>query len=132
MFLLPRLGRANLYRWPTWHSMPSSAVRSRTSASIPSLPSPRAPGVEARIKLPHAVAFVRQSLFHHLPGCRIQHRQCLLASVQITSYNLHLASFDPSAVRVNSLLGPSRGRPRYGINRISAAGCYSTNFHLIA
>ena len=29
-------------------------------------------------------------------------RQRLLASVQITSYNSHSASFDPSAVRVNN------------------------------
>jgi hypothetical protein len=32
----------------------------------------------------------------------LQHRQCLLASVQIASYNSHSASFGPSAVRVNT------------------------------
>src|ERR1700729_3096503 len=42
------------------------------------------------IKLPHAVAFVRKSPIHDFPCSGIQHRQRLLASVQITSYNLHL------------------------------------------
>src|ERR1700757_4297591 len=36
-----------------------------------------------------------------ISGCGIEHRQCLLASVQIASYNSHSASFDPSAVRGN-------------------------------
>src|SRR6202451_1873495 len=42
------------------------------------------------IKLPHAVAFVRESPIHYFPCSGVQHRQRLLASVQITSYNLHL------------------------------------------
>jgi hypothetical protein len=42
------------------------------------------------IKLPHAVAFVRESPSHYFPCSGVQHRQRLLASVQITSYNLHL------------------------------------------
>src|ERR1700691_4538647 len=42
------------------------------------------------IKLPPAVAFVRQSPIHYFPCSGVQHRQRLLASVQITSYNLHL------------------------------------------
>src|SRR6204780_1831144 len=42
------------------------------------------------IKLPHAVAFVRQSLVHNFPCRGVEHRQRLLASVQITSYNPHL------------------------------------------
>src|SRR6202046_5164365 len=42
------------------------------------------------IKLPHAVAFVRESPIHRFPCSGVQHRQRLLASVQITSYNLHL------------------------------------------
>src|ERR1700682_1078614 len=54
------------------------------------------------IKLPHAVTFVEQSCIHDLPGGGIQHRQGLLASVQIASYNSHSASFGPSAVRVNT------------------------------
>src|SRR5277367_4674134 len=42
------------------------------------------------IKLPHAFAFVRQSLVHHFSRRGVQHRQRLLASMQITSYNPHL------------------------------------------
>src|SRR5580704_7299651 len=42
------------------------------------------------IKLPHVVAFVCESPIHYLPCSGVQHRQRLLASVQITSYNLHL------------------------------------------
>src|ERR1700756_755411 len=53
------------------------------------------------IKLPHFLAFVLQRTIHHFSGLGVEHRQRLLASVQITSYNLHSASFDPSAVRVN-------------------------------
>src|SRR5208283_5052563 len=41
------------------------------------------------IKLPHVVAFVLQSHGHHLPCCGVEHRQGLLASVQVTSYNSH-------------------------------------------
>src|SRR6202789_112549 len=42
------------------------------------------------IKLPRAVAFVRQSLVHNFSRRGVEHRQRLLASVQITSYNPHL------------------------------------------
>ena len=42
------------------------------------------------IKLSHVVAFVLQSRLHDFSGCGLQHRQRLLASVQITSYNSHL------------------------------------------
>jgi hypothetical protein len=45
---------------------------------------------KSRIKLPHALAFVRQSLVHNFSRRGIQHRQRLLASMQITSYNPHL------------------------------------------
>src|SRR5580658_9212420 len=48
------------------------------------------------IKLPHAVAFVRESPIHYFPCSGVQHRQRLLASVQITS------SFGPSTVGVNT------------------------------
>src|SRR6516164_5225614 len=53
------------------------------------------------IKLPHLVAFVHQRSIHKFSGLSVEHRQRLLASMQITSYNSHSASFDPSAVRVN-------------------------------
>src|ERR1700679_3751291 len=42
------------------------------------------------ITLPHIVAFVRQNHIHGLSRCGVQHRQRLLASVQIASYNSHL------------------------------------------
>src|SRR5215469_2999184 len=54
------------------------------------------------IKLPHFIAFVQQSTIHHFSAYGVEHGQRLLASVQITSYNSHSASFDPSAVRVNN------------------------------
>src|SRR5215471_15367066 len=50
------------------------------------------------IKLPHLVAFVHQCSIHDFSGFGVEHRQRLLASVQITSYNSHSASFGPSAV----------------------------------
>src|ERR1700722_19973624 len=42
------------------------------------------------IEIPHVVAFVRESPIHYLPCSGVQHRQRLLASMQITSYNSHL------------------------------------------
>src|SRR5580693_730989 len=54
------------------------------------------------IKLPHAVAFVRESPIYYFPSSGVQHRQRLLASVQITSYNLHLGLLGPSAVGANT------------------------------
>jgi hypothetical protein len=48
------------------------------------------------IKLPY-VAIVHQRQIHHFSRFGVQHRQRLLASVQITSYNSHSASFVPSA-----------------------------------
>src|SRR5215469_5417512 len=55
-----------------------------------------------RIKLPYVVTFVHQDEIHCFSSNRFQHRQRLLASMQITSYNSHSASFGPSAVRVNA------------------------------
>src|SRR4029077_12613932 len=54
------------------------------------------------IKLPHVVAFVLESHLHHLSRCGVQHRQCLLASVQITSYNSHLGLLRSEHCRVNT------------------------------
>ena len=51
--------------------------------------------------MPHFVAFVHQRAIRYFSPYGVQHRQRLLASVQITSYNSHSASFAPSAVRVN-------------------------------
>src|SRR3984957_3426802 len=54
------------------------------------------------VKLPHVVAFVLESHFHYLSRCGVQHRQCLLATVQITSYNLHLGLLRSEHCRVNT------------------------------
>src|ERR1700683_5238272 len=45
---------------------------------------------KARIKLPYTIAFVGQSFVHDFSRRGVQHRQRLLASMQITSYNPHL------------------------------------------
>src|SRR6202034_4732155 len=42
------------------------------------------------IKLPHVVPFVQQSHSHYLSRFGLQHRQRLLASMKIASYNSHL------------------------------------------
>src|SRR5277367_6579312 len=42
------------------------------------------------IKLPHTFAFVQESLVHNFSRRGVQHRQRLLASMQVTSYNPHL------------------------------------------
>src|SRR5216684_181725 len=103
MFLLSRLCCANL-RW-----MADLTFDSQLSRQVQK-PVHRSGRFHAHahwawklgIKLPHAIAFVQQSCIHDLPGGGIQHRQRLLASVQIASYNSHSASFGPSAVRVNT------------------------------
>src|SRR6202451_720640 len=57
---------------------------------------------EVRVKLSHVVAFVLESPVHYLAGVGVQHRQRLLASVQITSYNLHLGLLRSELCRVNT------------------------------
>src|ERR1700722_3381691 len=57
---------------------------------------------ELGIKLSHDVLFVLQSRFLYLSRCGVQHRQCLLATVQITSYNLHLGLLRSEHCRVNT------------------------------
>src|SRR5271169_6086088 len=42
------------------------------------------------VKLPHVIAFVLQNQIHDLSRVGVQHRQRLLASMQVTSYNSHL------------------------------------------
>ena len=74
----------------------------KTTASIPWLRYPRAPGLDARNKLPHVVAFVLESHLHYLSRCGVQHRQRLLASVQITPYNSHLGLLRSEHCRVNT------------------------------
>src|SRR5277367_5120447 len=54
------------------------------------------------IKLSHHIAFVLQSRLHYLACGAVQHRQRLLASVQITSYNPHLGLLRSELCRVNT------------------------------
>src|SRR6266850_390579 len=54
------------------------------------------------IKLSHDAAFVLESRVHYLAGCGVQHRQRLLASVQITSYNSDLGLLRSELYRVNT------------------------------
>src|SRR5271154_6953177 len=57
---------------------------------------------KAVIKLSHHAAFVLQSRLHYLACGAVQHRQRLLASVQITSYNPHLGLLRSELCRVNT------------------------------
>src|SRR5271168_2877913 len=91
MFLFPWFGRSNLRRMADlaidpqlFHQAQKPLHRSRCFNSYTHRP------WQPRIKLLHVTATVCQRLFHHLPGRCIEHRQCLLASVQIASYNPHL------------------------------------------
>jgi hypothetical protein len=91
MFLLARLGCPNHCR------VTNLAFHSQIFHQVHK-PLHRSRGFDAhthrawkrRIKLSHAVSFVQQSYFHQLPGFGVQHRQSLLASVKVTSYNPHL------------------------------------------
>jgi hypothetical protein len=91
MFLLPRFGRSNLRR------VTDLAIDSQLFHQVQK-PGHR-PGRfdsymhrsrQRRIKVPHIAAAVRQGPLRHLSCGGVQHRQRLLASVQITSYNSHL------------------------------------------
>src|SRR5271155_5135685 len=91
MFLPARFGRSNR-RWMTNLTVDSELFH---QVQKPLHRSGRFDAYAHRtwqrgIKLPHAVAFVRESPIHYFPCSGIQHRQRLLASVQITSYNSHL------------------------------------------
>src|SRR5271170_8319028 len=54
------------------------------------------------IKLSHHIAFVLQRRLHYLACGAVQHRQRLLASVQITSYNPHLGLLRSELCWVNT------------------------------
>src|ERR1700736_227062 len=103
MFLLPRLGSPNLCRMTNpafdsqlFHEIHKPLHRSRCfNAHTHRV-------WKLRIKLPHVVVFVRQSHLHYLSRCGVQHRQCFLASVQITSYNSHLGLLRSEHCRVNT------------------------------
>src|SRR5208282_4443782 len=91
MFLLPWFGRSNLRRMADLafdaqllHQAQKPLHRSRCFDPYAHRARQR------RIKLLHVGAAVRQGLLHHLPCRGIEHRQRLLASVQVTSYNSHL------------------------------------------
>src|ERR1700740_776627 len=103
MFLLPWLGCANLCRMADqtfdsqfFHEIQKPLHQSRGFDTH----SHRA--WKRGIKLPHIVAFVLESHLHYLSRCGVQHRQRLLASVQITSYNSHLGLLRSEHCRVNT------------------------------
>src|SRR5271169_4398524 len=54
------------------------------------------------IELSHDVLFVLQSRLLYLSRCGVQHRQRLLATVQITSYNPHLGLLRSELCRANT------------------------------
>src|SRR6202167_5552681 len=91
MFLSARFGRSNR-RWMTYLTVDSELFHQlQKPLHRPSRFDAYAHRTGKRgIKLPHAVAFVPESPIHYFPCSVVQHRQRLLASVQITSYNLHL------------------------------------------
>src|ERR1700685_2065995 len=91
MFLSARFGRSNR-RWMTYLTVDSELLHQvHKPLHRPSRFDAYAHRTGKRgIKLPHAVAFVPESPIHYFPCSGVQHRQRLLASVQITSYNLHL------------------------------------------
>jgi len=55
-------------------------------------------GRKSGMKIADCGASMQQRSTHNFSALRIEHRQRLLASVQITSYNSHSASFVPSSV----------------------------------
>src|SRR5260370_42430399 len=103
MFLLPGLGCPNLGR------MTDQAFGSQLFHEVHK-PLHRSRGFDAHthrawkrgIKLSHVVAFVLQSHAHYFPRFGVQHCHCLLASVQITSYNSHLALLRSEHCTVNT------------------------------
>src|SRR5271154_4622897 len=103
MFLLPWLGGPNLCRvtdpafdFPLFQEIYEPLHRSRGFDTH----SHRA--WKRGIKLPHVVAFVLESHLPYLSRCGVQHRQRLLASVQITSYNSHLGLLRSEHCRANT------------------------------
>ena len=92
----------SLWRLRPGTRFPVLPAGSETTASVRSLPCPRAPGGEAVNEIPAPHGLAQKRSIHHVTGGGVEHRQRLLASVQVTSYNSHAASFGPSAVRVNA------------------------------
>src|SRR5271163_1733265 len=91
MFLSARFGRSNR-RWMTDLTVDSQFFHQlQKPLHRPRRFDPYAHRTWKRgIKLPHVVAFVCEGPIHHFPRQSVQHRHGLLASVKITSYNLHL------------------------------------------
>src|ERR1700681_4075706 len=103
MFLLPWLGRSNLCRMTDqafdselFHEIHKPLHGSSGFDSYTHRPWKRG------IKLPHVVAFVRQSPLHDFSRGGVQHRQRLLATMQIASYNSHLGLLRSELCRVNT------------------------------
>src|SRR5215510_12664309 len=103
MFLLSWFGRSNLGRMTHqtfdsefFHQVYKPLHGSRRFDSHTHWP------WKVRVKLPHVVPFVPKSCLHYLSGGGVQHRQRLLASVQITSYNSHLGLLRSELCRANT------------------------------
>src|SRR5271170_1024164 len=103
MLLFSWLGRSNL-RWMTHQTFDPEFFHEvqeplhRSGSFDPHSHRPRKLGIE----LPHGLALVPQSCSLDLSRCRVQHRQRLLATVQITSYNSHLGLLRSEHCRVNT------------------------------
>src|SRR5690349_1322214 len=103
MFLLSWLGRSNLCRMT--HQTFDSEFFHEAHKPLhgPSGFDPHAHRPwKVGIKLSHVVILVLQSRLHDFPRRGVQHRQRLLASVQITSYNPHLGLLRSELCRVNT------------------------------
>src|SRR5262249_2576940 len=103
MFLLSWFGRSNLrgmthqtFDSEFFHEVHKPLHRSRGFDSHSHRP------WKSRIKLPYDVSFVLQTALHDLACGGVQDRQCLLASVQITSYNFHLGLLRSELCRANT------------------------------
>src|SRR5271167_3110968 len=103
MFLLSWLGRSNLCR------MSHQAFDSQFFHEVHE-PLHRSGGFDPHthrpwkvgIKLSHDILFVLQSRSLYLSRCGVQHRQRLLATMQITSYNPHLGLLRSELCRANT------------------------------
>src|SRR6202171_3640125 len=103
MFLLSWFGRSNLCRM-THQAFDSEFLHEvhKPLHGAGSFDSHSRRPWKVGIKLSHVVAFVSESRLHYFSRCGVQHRQRLLASVQITSYNSHLGLLRSELCRVNS------------------------------
>ena len=103
MFLFSWLGRSNLCRMSHQAFDPQffHQVHKPLHGSGGFDPHTHGPW-KVGIKLPHDIVFMLESRLLYLSRCGIQHRHCLLATVQITSYNSPLGLLRSEHCRVNT------------------------------